>query len=288
MVGDIRFYGNEGSKTVNKSKKVIENEILCQIEHLRTSKVGDTLLPNLVDRVKAGFLIDKIEKGEAIHVDSKKQVRRRPIQKSGPENISVVGSDVCSLFPSIKNVEAARFVRHAVLNSDVQIENFDHLIALRYLTIVGGADLLRKVGVSRLAPRWLGGRADLVSLGGKKSRDPSSWRDTKMDIRDFEKRKIVAAVLEILVNLVMSTHVYVFCGRYFLQKLGGPIGLRSTATIAALIMKLWDQAWVKLLDREGLRYLDFFRYVDDVRNFVWSLYEGWRWNGESFEFRLEW
>ena len=73
----------------------------------------------------------------------------------------------------------------------------------------------------------------------------------------------MATVLEIMVNLVMSTHIYVFCGKYFLQRLGGPIGLRSTATIAALIMKLWDQAWVRLLEKENLGVLEFFRYVDE-------------------------
>ena len=70
------------------------------------------------------------------------------------ENICVVGSDVSSLFPSIKSIEAARLVRHAKLNSKVQIENFDHFVALRYLFIVGGNDLLCKVRVSRLAPKW--------------------------------------------------------------------------------------------------------------------------------------
>ena len=91
-----------------------------------------------------------------------------------------------------------------------------------------------------------------------------------------------------MVNLVMSTHIYVFCGKYFLQRLGGPIGLRSTATIAALIMKLWDQAWVRLLEKENLGVLEFFRYVDDVRNFVFSLYEGWRWSEGSFKQSQEW
>ena len=98
----------------------------------------------------------------------------------------------------------------------------------------------------------------------------------------------MATVLEIMVNLVMSTHIYVFCGKYFRQRLGGLIGLRRTATIAALIMKLWDQAWVRLLEKENLGVLEFFRYVDDVRNFVFSLYEGWRWSEGSFKQSREW
>ena len=123
---------------------------------------------------------------------------------------------------------------------------------------------------------------------GSKSRNPSSWIDTKRDVHDFEKKRIVGAVLEILVNVVMSTHVYVFCGRYFLQKSGGPIGLRSTATIAALIMKLWDMSWLKLAKRERLSIVCFFRYVDDCRNMLHAIMEGWRWVDSQFKFSKEW
>ena len=45
----------------------------------------------------------------------------------------------------------------------------------------------------------------------------------------------------------MSTHVYTFGGKFYLQKDGGPIGLTSTACLAALVMKLLDMAWVKVV-----------------------------------------
>ena len=111
------------------------------------------------------------------------------------------------MFPSIKNVEAGRFVRHSVLNSDIEFKNFDYLMAIRYLTIVGGRALLHRVGVGRLEPRWLADRQDLTSGGGTKSRNPLSWADTKKEIMEFEKKRIIGAVLEILVNLVMCTRV---------------------------------------------------------------------------------
>ena len=41
---------------------------------------------------------------------------------------------------------------------------------------------------------------------------------------------IVATVVEISVNLIMGYHVYIFYGHYFIQKNGGPIGIRSTAS----------------------------------------------------------
>ena len=92
---------------------------------------------------------------------------------------------------------------------------------------------------------------------------------------NVEKRRIVATVLEIAVTVIMSSHVYKFMGRYFLQKDGGPIGLRSTASLANLIMKIWDMAWVELLSREGLDVLLYYRYVDDNRTYLFPLAEGW-------------
>ena len=191
--GDIRNYGKIGLKTKPKSKSVIVGEQKCQVEKLRNSMVGNTLLPNLPDRIKASYLIDKIQDDQVIRVEKPPKTSRpiKPIQKSGAENLCVVGSDVTSLFPSIKNIEAGRFVRHSVINSNIEFKNFDYLMALRYLTIVGGMELLQKVGVSRLAPKWRGDRQDLTSLGGSKSRNPSSWSDTKRDIHEFEKKRII-------------------------------------------------------------------------------------------------
>jgi len=181
--GDIRCYGKSGVKTEPKSKEAIVREQKCQVEKLRKSMVGNTLLPKLTDRVKASYLIDKIQNDQVIQVEdvSGPTKSSKPIQKSGIENLCIVGSDVASLFPSIKNVEAGRFVRHSVINSKIEFKNFNYLMALRYLTIIGGKDLLQRVGVGRLEPRWLGDRQDLTSLGGTKSRNPSSWADTKKE-----------------------------------------------------------------------------------------------------------
>ena len=73
-----------------------------------------------------------------------------------------------------------------------------------------GRDLLPRSGLLRVAPKYLGDREDLTAVGGKKSRDKSSWADTKKEILEFEKKRIVAAVMEVAVSVVMCTHVYEF------------------------------------------------------------------------------
>ena len=92
----------------------------------------------------------------------------------------------------------------------------------------------------------------------------------------------MAVVVEILVNVVMGSHVYTFNGEFFLQVDGGPIGLRSTACLASLIMKNLDLVWIQLAKREGIELHLYYRYVDDVRKCLHALVEGFRWNGERF------
>ena len=82
----------------------------------------------------------------------------------------------------------------------------------------------------------------------------------------------------------MSTHVYSFGPDLYLQCTGGPIGMRFTASLANVVMKQWDKMWVKLLNREGVKFDLFVRYVDDCRLFMQSLNPGWRWSGHKFEY----
>ena len=43
-----------------------------------------------------------------------------------------------------------------------------------------------------------------------------------------------------------------------------------------------------MVETEGLNVLEFFRYVDEVRNVTFALSEGWRWENGRFEFSSEW
>ena len=69
-----------------------------------------------------------------------------------------------------------------------------------------------------------------------------------------------------------------------MQREGGPIGLRSTASLANLIMKIWDTCWKFILEKENIDLLEYFRYVDDCRNFLKPLAEGWKWSRVNMRF----
>ena len=63
--------------------------------------------------------------------------------------------------------------------------------------------------------------------------------------------------------------------------------MRFTACLAAVIMKIWDVAWLQLLHREEVVTLLYKRYVYDCRNLLNPLSEGWKWNNNKFEFDQE-
>ena len=45
---------------------------------------------------------------------------------------------------------------------------------------------------------------------------------------------------------------------------------------------------MSLLRRENIDILLLSRYVDDIRNFLWPIYEGWRWSEGCFKFDKLW
>ena len=234
------------------------------IKELCEKRKKGSVIPDVSDRVKAANLIDKLLDGDTVQLPKGKSIN---VKKQKNVGLVIVGSDVKSLFPSLKSIETARLARCAVLKSDVDFANWDTKQAMRYLYVNGGTELIHKAGLGRFCPKWLGDRGDLLTVGGDKAKDDSMWKDSNREVFKSDLKRMAAAVIELAIHVAMSTHIYQFCGRFFIQQEGGPIGLRSTAALAALIMKLWDVAWLQLVKKEFLEVLLYCRYVDDCRNF---------------------
>ena len=209
------------------------------------------------------------------------------MQSSDKSEYTIVGNDVEALFPSLTDLESARIVREAIETSEMKLDNIDIVTALKYLRIVGGDDHLKAIGMGRIAPRWQGPRPDLLTVGGDAILEDGKWSKLKRELTEQEIRSVIARVVETAVIVCMSTHVYSFGPDLYLQRSGGPIGMRFTASLANVVMKQWDKMWVKLLKREGVRFDLFLRYVDDCRLFMPSLNPGWTWTGHGFEFVRE-
>ena len=84
----------------------------------------------------------------------------------------------------------------------------------------------------------------------------------------------------------MGSHVYEFTGKFFLQLLGGPIGLNVTAWAASIVMKCLDNIWTALLRSNNVDLLAYLRYVDDSRSFTKGFKKGVRWSNGNLNIIL--
>ena len=99
---------------------------------------------------------------------------------------------------------------------------------------------------------------------------------------------IMATVIKIGVIVMMNSHVYEFNGDIFLQRAGGPIGLRSTCAVARVMMNVWDARWMEMVNSNNIRVRKSNRYMDDIRSFLKAIREGWRWFNGHLCHTKEW
>ena len=59
--GDIRNYGRRGVRTKSKSESEVVKDLQSQVEKLRFSVQGNTLLPNLSDRLLRNYNSYKLQ-----------------------------------------------------------------------------------------------------------------------------------------------------------------------------------------------------------------------------------
>ena len=64
--------------------------------------------------------------------------------------------------------------------------------------------------------------------------------------------------------------------------------MRATCAVARVIMNAWDTKWLKILTDNNIELLTGVRYMDDLRNFLMSIREGWRWCDGGLCWSEEW
>ena len=97
------------------------------------------------------------------------------------------------------------------------------------------------------------------------SQDQWKFPPQRNGLTEVEKRQITAQVMQKAVPAIFQTHTYSFAQKFFLQKRGRPIGLRSTCCVVRLVMMWWDQEFLEVVRKSNLTILGGARYMDDVR-----------------------
>ena len=194
----------------------------------------------------------------------------------------ITGFDVSALYPSLRDVDVACLIRESIIHSELDFDGFDLRRALCYLRIVAGDEIMKLAGLGNLIPKWQGDRVESLRVSGSSGKDMNRWTHANIEPTIFQKKLIISLLIEVGVLVLMGSHCYEFAGSFYLQTLGGPIGLAATAWIASLTMKCFDNLWNALLVRNRVIFHLYLRYVDDSRTFLRGLRKGVRWAKNRF------
>ena len=207
--------------------------------------------------------------------------------------VEIVGADVESLYPNLSDVHIADIVYKAIMETEVKLENINYKEAVRYLALNWTEKECRMSEVRRALPWRLskqGSRPGMTGAGpmGPDEGTVCQWTFPRITLSELEKKKILANVMRISVLTMFHSHIYTFDNNFYLQKQGGPIGLRATCAVARLTMIEWDREWTKLLTTLGLSFEEAARYMDDLRVYLYGIKQGWRWYDGELCWTEEW
>ena len=210
--------------------------------------------------------------------------------------IVMVGADVKALFPSIKSRRTGRIVREAVLRSRLQFKGINYRTAALYVRLGMDHFEIRTLGLEKIVPKrkyHTGAEPSVTgreALSGDPEKDELRWDFPSREPTEKEKIYLMAACLEIGVRTCFEHHVYQFGGRYYLQKSGGPIGMRITMAAARLVMCDWGLRMKEIFNKANIQTYLKAVYVDDKRSLMPAIKKGTRWvdKQKSFEFREDW
>ena len=203
--------------------------------------------------------------------------------------LSLIGSDVVALFPSITADRTAEIVRKKIEESEIEFEGIDIDKARAYLAInIDDMNDEVKERIKHVIPERKsknGTRPTMASINSKWE-PKNQWEVTEIEINDIEKKQIIGAVVEIALKVLFKNFTYKFGGTFFRQNSGGPIGVRATGAAAQLVMEDWALKYQDILKRSGLTTFLLAGYVDDGRQVTSTLCPGMRFGTESNKFEF--
>ena len=123
---------------------------------------------------------------------------------------------------------------------------------------------------------------------GEVEKAEKSWYMKNVEWTNWEKRLAVAEMTGIGVMSMMNTHLFQWAGKFYLQRKGGPIGLRATCAVARVTMLFWDEKLMKKMSENNLTSDDGSRYMDDIRLIMNAIQMGWRWMDGGMYFSDKW
>ena len=228
---------------------------------------------------------DKKKEREAGDIYNGEDTTVPPLQSMDSPPI-LIGGDVKTLYPSLDIITTSAMAAQAVRDTRLQFGGIDYNRLAIYLNLVLGRQLLYRLGLPHIV-RERTTDSEAISLAAQMNKNLSGWKTGNNDFSDDDKREMVALLVQISTMLLMTTHIYSFGGKIYIQSKGAGIGLRASACLARIVMCLWDSNWAKIQSESGLKAIIFLRYVDDLRLYINLINKGWFWEDGKWTFNKE-
>ena len=144
--------------------------------------------------------------------------------------------------------KSSKIVRRAVEESEVEMAGVDMQWVCLVIAMASTEEELQTWDIQHLIPkrRYCGNRRPgLTSKEIFWSKDEwregsSLWEPTQKFFTTRDRRRLIARLAYIGVKECFRSHAYKFKQETYIQKDGGPIGLKLTTVVAELVMAEWD------------------------------------------------
>ena len=197
----------------------------------------------------------------------------------------LIGGDAIALYPSMDMVETAELVAKTVIESRVEFKHINLKYLLVYLKLVLGDEILKENGLGDYIPQrtnWKESKAKSLSCQINKNMD--NWSISTEALMWEEERMLVALMIKCAVLALMDSTCYSFGGQLYKQVWGAGIGLRASACMAKIVMGWIDRMWAKVQVSWDLCAYMYFRYIDDLRIYLYPITKGWMWESSGWKY----
>ena len=142
----------------------------------------------------------------------------------------------------------------------------------KYLAVMMTQDEVREHGLEEVIPTRVKKTRRELTLNCLFSSKPEheEWVMCR-EPNEEERRKMLACVVSIGVEVVMRNHTYTMGEKIYQQREGCPIGLDLSQAVARSVMMKYDREFIGGMERAtGLKMRMYARYVDDTNLIVES------------------
>ena len=193
------------------------------------------------------------------------------------------GSDVVGLYPNLDGTCVANIAAKCIMKTKVMFDAIDYTFLIMYLMLIIGRVQLIKLGLGQCLPtKRTKDKSNSLLLASNRNKE--NWDFTRVQMNQTQKKKMLATLIQIMIILMMKTTCYRFGGRIYRQRNGLGIGLRGSAALARLVMCEWDYVWGTIQAQYNIKIQILFRYVDDLRTYMWPIAKGWYWENKQWIF----